>query len=128
MSSRDRENSAKYAAELGIPGHRSSWMYFAIGTSSLVSRLLTGKLCDAGWIPHLRICQFAIFIFAMDNFLVPLATTFTHLMVYSVVFGISEGLYATPAHCIMMKSYAGMGFGLGIAFQGVTLFISPVLA
>ncbi|KAK3728500.1 hypothetical protein QZH41_002363 [Actinostola sp. cb2023] len=119
---------AKYAAELGIPGHRSSWMYFAIGTSSLVSRLLTGKLCDTGWIPHLRICQLAVVMFAIDDFLVPLATTFTHLMVYSVVYGISEGLFAIPAHCIMMKSYAGIGFGWYISFQGVSVFISPVLS
>jgi len=103
-------------------------MYFAIGTSSLVSRLLTGKLCDTGWIPHLRICQFAIVMFAMNDLMVPLATTFTHLMVYSVVCGVSEGLIATPALCIMMKSYAGMGFGWYLFFQGFSLFASPVLA
>ncbi|KAK3728504.1 hypothetical protein QZH41_002369 [Actinostola sp. cb2023] len=67
-------------------------------------------------------------MFAMDNFLVPLATTFTHFMVYSVVYGISEGLFASPSLCIMLKSYAGMGFGWYISFQGVSLFTSPVLA
>ncbi|KAK3740278.1 hypothetical protein QZH41_000197 [Actinostola sp. cb2023] len=30
-------NETKYAAELGIPGHRSSWMYFAIEALKLVA-------------------------------------------------------------------------------------------
>ncbi|KAK3698768.1 hypothetical protein QZH41_014523 [Actinostola sp. cb2023] len=119
---------AKYAEEIGVPGHRSSWMYFAIGSTSLVSRLLTGKLCDTGWIPLLRIYQIGVVLFAIIDLLLPLANDFTHLMVYAVAYGISEGPEAVSMQCMILQSYDDMGFGWFISFQGLALFASSALA
>ncbi|KAK3711751.1 hypothetical protein QZH41_020136, partial [Actinostola sp. cb2023] len=118
----------KYAEELGIPGHRSSWMYFAMGFSSIVCRLLTGLLCNTGRVPLLRIFQCGALFFAATDCLLPFATNLTLLVLYSVSFGIGEGLYTTPLYCIMTKCYAGMGFGLFISFNVVPVFVGPVVA
>ena len=103
-------------------------MYFTMGCFSLVSRLLTGRLCDTGWIPPLRVFQCGAVLFATADLLLPFATTFTSLMVYSVSFGIFEGLYASPMFCLIMKSYAGMGIGWFNSVQGIAVFVGPVLA
>ncbi|KAK3739226.1 hypothetical protein QZH41_004335 [Actinostola sp. cb2023] len=60
--------------------------------------------------------------------LLPFARSLTPLVLYSVSYGIGEGMYSTPLYCIMTKCYAGMGFGLFISFTVVTVFIGPVLA
>ncbi|XP_020916619.1 monocarboxylate transporter 13 [Exaiptasia diaphana] len=119
---------AQYAAELGIPGESSSWMYFSIGTGSMVFRILTGKLLDTGLIPPLRLYQLAMIVFTIAHFLVPLTKNFVLLVVYSSVNGICDGIFVTAALCMILKAYPGMGLGWALCFQGFSFLICPVLA
>ncbi|XP_031560147.1 monocarboxylate transporter 13-like [Actinia tenebrosa] len=119
---------AKYAEDLGIPISSSSWMYFAIGIASLISRILTGKLCDTGWISHLCIFQLAVVVFGIIDVSLPLATSLTFLIVYSVMYGICEGVIMTSMHSYILITFPGMGFGWYCTFMGLSYLIGPVFA
>ncbi|KXJ21577.1 hypothetical protein AC249_AIPGENE1070 [Exaiptasia diaphana] len=122
------KRTAKHAEEIGIPRKRSSWMYFTIGIASVVLRIVTGKFLDMFLVSRLRLYQISLTVYAIANFLVPLTSKFFVLIMYALVSGICDGIYATAINCIVTKKYAGMGFGWFLCFQGVSLLITPILA
>jgi hypothetical protein len=103
-------------------------MYFTIGIASVVSRILTGKLCDTGWIAHIYIFQIGAVLFGIADFLLPMVTSFKYFIVYSVTYGICEGMITTSMHCIMLSSFPGTAFGWYFLSIGFGCFIGPVAA
>jgi MFS family permease len=103
-------------------------MYFTTGIASVVSRILTGKLCDTGWIARIHIFQIGAVLFGIADCLLPMVTSFKYLIVYSVTYGICEGMIMTSMNCIILSSFPGMGFGWYYLSVGFGCFIGPVAA
>ena len=118
----------KYAEDLGIPNHRSSWLYFAIGSASLVARILTGKVLDTGWISAMHVIRIGAVTFGIIDCLVPLAKSFTLLMIYSVAFGICEGIFTTSLFCFIINLFSPQGLGWHLTFHVIPQGFAPVLA
>ncbi|XP_032229422.1 monocarboxylate transporter 13 isoform X1 [Nematostella vectensis] len=122
---------AKYYRELGLPGNRSSWLYFLMGLTSVVSRLLTGPLCDSKYVSPSIVFQIGALILAIDILLLPSATSYEWLLVFAVVYGTSEGMTMTSNHCniisLLPSHLIGHGFGWYIAIIGSGYFIGPII-
>ncbi|XP_048585828.1 monocarboxylate transporter 12 isoform X1 [Nematostella vectensis] len=123
---------AKHCAELGISRDLSSWLYFAIGLSSVLARMCCGKLAETGWISLPRLFQFGVFGLALGNLLVPLATDFPYLAMYSVSYGFGEGFFFTPIYCIILESLPterrGSGYGIFQLFISIPYVFGPSLS
>ncbi|EDO40469.1 predicted protein [Nematostella vectensis] len=123
---------AKHCAELGISRELSSWLYFAIGLSSMIARMSCGKVAETGWISLPRLFQFGVFGLELGNLLLPLATDFPYLALYSVSYGFGEGFFLTPIYCIILESLPterrGRGYGVFQLFISIPYVFEPFLS
>lgn len=77
--------------EAGFTEVDASRLYMYNGVASLLVRPLIGRLNDVNWINMLYIYSVATALEGVAAFLLPMATTNFHFVMYSVVFGISDG-------------------------------------
>ena len=118
----------KYADDLGISSHKSSWMYFIAGCVSVPTRVLIGRLCDSGRVSFYHIFQFGVFLLAVADILLPLASQVGYLYAYAVFQGLCEALYFTATFCQIMSIYPKQGIGWLFFFCGIPIFIASGFA
>lgn len=118
----------KYAEDIGISSHSSSWMYFINGSVSLFCRVIIGKLCDSGRVCFFHIYQCGLVLRALADFLLPQFTQLGYLYAYAVLQGLCEAMYLTPLYCKALLLYPREGLGWLMFFSGIPIFFAPALA
>ncbi|XP_031565152.1 monocarboxylate transporter 10-like [Actinia tenebrosa] len=113
---------AKYCEDIGIPSDHSSWIYFSIGLSSLLSRVLVGKYGNTSLITLPHIYQLGAYILAVGNLLLPSLNEFYLLIMYGIVNGVGEGLVFTSSLHIVLDSLPSRG--KGVAYGIYVFFVS----
>lgn len=121
----------KFARDLGFSGDESSWLLIYQGFSSFVARILSGRLCDLKWINPCYLYQLSIILDGTSVAFASLASHYSHLVTYSVFFGIAEGGFVATFSIILLNSVepsrrasafglGAMSYGMGIALGGPT--------
>lgn len=117
----------KFAEDIGVSSHASSWMYPITGVISTVSRILTGKVGDTGRVSFYTMFQCGTLLMAVTQFLMPLATNVGHLYGYAVLEGFFGGIYLSSGPCLMMKLDSRRGVVLMFCFASFSFVLGAPL-
>ncbi|KAL9965736.1 hypothetical protein ACROYT_G029578 [Oculina patagonica] len=82
-----------HASYLNIPESQASFLIGFLSVGSLFGRLFFGHFSDYRWVNRLYLYQTALLIMAVTTTLCPLATSYGGLIVYTILFGIFDGVF-----------------------------------
>lgn len=109
----------------------ASRLYIYSGVASLLARPLIGRLNDVGWINMLYIYAVAGGLVSVATFLLPIATTNVHFILYFVVYGFADGTLGSGLSITVLYSLPErlrpLGFGLYQCITCVTSACGPAL-
>ena len=111
--------------EAGFAEVEASRLYMYNGVASLLVRPLIGRLNDVSWINMFYIYSIATAVEGVGAFLLPMATTNFHFVMYSVAFGLSDGTLGAGLSIAVLNNLPEMlrPFGIGV-FQSLTCISS----
>jgi len=124
---------ASYCKDLGISGDKAATLYLGFGLSSVITRLLVGKLCDSKTFHAQYIFQAAGLVMGAATLLCPISSnSYILLMVYFVIFGLAEGSAATSINSLILTCVPDQArsksFGFWLFFLSLTMAIGPPFA
>ena len=93
----------KYSEDNGITAQAASLLFIYIGLASSVARIITGKLCNNKKVNPVFIHQACMLLASLSAFLLPYATKYRYLIGFSVVYGISDGVFAASQNIIVLS-------------------------
>ncbi|PFX23335.1 Monocarboxylate transporter 8 [Stylophora pistillata] len=94
----------KYCEDVGVTAQSASRLFSFIGLSSSLARILTGKLFNNAKINSVFVNQLSLFIAGVAVLLLPLATKYWALVIFSCAYGISDGIFVTT-QCYILLSW-----------------------
>ncbi|XP_032221638.2 monocarboxylate transporter 10 isoform X1 [Nematostella vectensis] len=94
----------KFAGEIGFPATRSSFLYTYMGAATVIARLITGPLCDSPRINVSYINLSTQVLAAISVMLLTQATSYAHLIAFSVVSGLADGAFRTTITIIFVDA------------------------
>ncbi|EDO40165.1 predicted protein, partial [Nematostella vectensis] len=97
-------NLIKYSAEQGVSAQKGSLLFVFIGISSIISRLISARLCDVSFIKPRHVNQAAAVLSGVVTILLTLASTFTFLAVLAVAYGVADGAYKVTINILFINS------------------------
>ena len=81
----------------------ASRLFIFIGLTSSLARILSGKLCNNPTINPLFVYQLSLFIGGVSVLLLPYATKYWALVVFSCAYGASDGIFISTANYILLS-------------------------
>ena len=115
----------RYLEEIGFAEVKASRLYIYSGVASLLIRPVIGRMNDISWIDPFYIYTVAAIVEAVMTFLLPMATTTFHFVVFFVVYGLVDGTMGSGFSIAVLnsipESLRPLGFGL---FQCMTCMTS----
>ena len=85
----------RYCEDIGITADAASRLFIYYGLASCVGRLITGRLCDFEKVNTLYVYQAAELVVGIGTFLVTLATSYLHMVIFIVIYGLCDGAFIT---------------------------------
>lgn len=92
----------RYGEDLGISAEKGSKLFIYYGLCSAIGRLLADILCNNEKINPFYAFQAAEFVAGLSTILVTLTTTYTSLVIYIIVYGLSDGFFFTSLSFILL--------------------------
>ncbi|PFX23334.1 monocarboxylate transporter 10-like [Stylophora pistillata] len=96
-------NLVNYCEDVGITAQSASRLFIFIGLTSSLARILTGQLCNNPKINSVFVYQSSLFVAGVSVLLLPLATKYWALVVFSCAYGISDGIFITTQNYILLS-------------------------
>ncbi|RMX40740.1 hypothetical protein pdam_00015936 [Pocillopora damicornis] len=96
-------NLVKYCEDLGITAQSASRLFIFIGLTSSLARILSGKLCNSPTINPVFVYQSSLFMGGVSVLLLPYATKYWALVVFSCAYGTSDGIFISTANYIPLS-------------------------
>lgn len=93
----------KYSEEVGISAQKASRLFIFVGLASSIARLVSGRLCNADRVNAVYIYQASLLLASVSTFLLPFATTYWELILYSAAYGLSDGVFITTNGFIVLS-------------------------
>ena len=107
----------KYCSDLGIPGDKASKLFIYYGLATAIGRIACGRLCDYQWVRPMYVYQLAEFVVGATVLLVTLGTTYTPLVLYSIVYGLAEGFFITTLNVLLLTSVSETQRAAAVGWQ-----------
>ncbi|XP_078351631.1 monocarboxylate transporter 10-like [Oculina patagonica] len=95
-------NLVKYCEDIGISAQKGSQLFIFIGLASCLARLMTGRLCNDKRVNPVYIYQACLATAGLAAFLLPFATQYWNLIVFSAIYGLSDGIFITTQCFILL--------------------------
>ena len=92
----------KYSEDIGISAQKASRLFIFIGLASCVARLMTGRLCNSKRVNPVYIYQSCMLTASVASFLLPFTTKYWNLIAFSVIYGLSDGVFITIKCLILL--------------------------
>ena len=92
----------KYSEDIGISAQRASQLFIFIGLASCVGRLTTGRLCNSKRVNPVYIYQSCMVTASLAVFMLPFTTKYWSLIAFSVIYGLSDGVFITSQCFILL--------------------------
>lgn len=120
-----------YAIELGIPRYKANWLPTFISIGNIIGRIAFGRIFDMKCINKIYLFIFLVYLTAVIVLIGSFSYTFTHLAVFTTIYGIFDGSYKAQ-HTVMMKYIASKekltdSFTLTQFCQSFGLIFGPVI-
>lgn len=99
-------------------------MYY--GLTSAIARIPVGRICDVRGMNPFYLYQSAEFVVGLSTILVTLASDYTTLIVFTVIYGLCDGVFITTLNIILMSSVEGTKrpAALGWQMQVASIFLA----
>lgn len=94
----------RYCEDLGISSEKGSKLFIYYGGCSAIGRLLAGIMGNHRRVNAFFVFQAAEFVVGLSTILVTLTTTYTPLVIYIVVYGLSDGFFFTSLSVILLTA------------------------
>jgi MFS family permease len=122
---------AKFA--VGIDEDRSALLFTVVGGINLLGKLCLGSLTQHPRIKEIVVYIICIVIFGVATLLLPVAPSYTILMVYACVFGICDSTLGGAILPALLVRYTGKekmssSYGAVLVMEGVGHFIGAPIA
>ncbi|XP_020616235.1 monocarboxylate transporter 10-like [Orbicella faveolata] len=95
-------NLVKYCEDIRISAQKASRLFIFIGLASCVARLMTGRLCNNKRVNPVYVYQSCLVTAGLAAFMLPFTTKYWSLIVFSVIYGLSDGIYITTQNFILL--------------------------
>ena len=92
----------KYCEDIGISAQKASQLFIFIGLASSVARLMTGRLCNNKRVNPVYVYQSCMVTASLAAFMLPFTTKYWSLIVFSVIYGMSDGVFITSQCFILL--------------------------
>lgn len=120
------------AVQLNIPSSKAAFLISIMGITNTVGRVLCGFLADLSFVDPLKLNNAILLVSGFALLLEPLCTTYTTLVIFSLVYGLCIAAYislTSPIICDLL----GIGklsnaFGLLVLARGMSGSFGPPLA
>ena len=93
----------KYCEDLGITAQEASRLFIFIGLASSLARPISGRVCNDPRVNPVFIYQSSLLLAGVSAFLLPFATNYWALVVFSVAYGLSDGIFMTVPIFILLS-------------------------
>ncbi|KAL2099212.1 hypothetical protein ACEWY4_005692 [Coilia grayii] len=80
----------KHAVQLDIPVHKATNIMLVLGLSSMISRVIFGKVCDSDKINRLYFNQASVFFVGLLYMLIPILRSYPALIGFGLLLGIAD--------------------------------------
>ncbi|XP_032234902.1 monocarboxylate transporter 10 [Nematostella vectensis] len=94
----------KYCMESGIPEKDASELFIFIGACALASSIVSGRVLDIKSLNPFFVNQFGAVSMGMSMVLLPLATQYTHFVIFSVFLGLGIGCCVTTLIVLVLET------------------------
>ena len=122
----------EHCHDLGIPAEKSSILYLFLGVFASVGRLGGGFLCNLKFMNAGLLFQVATFVMGASTMIMPIANSYGPLVVYAIVFSLSDGAMVTTFIIDLLNSVQeskrASVFGFAMLGGGITALASPPIA
>ena len=95
-------SQVRYCEEIGISAESASKLYIYGGITVILSKTLTGRLCDVEWVNARYVCQAASFLAGTATILMTLSQRYTVVVGYILVFTFCIGAYDSTVNIILV--------------------------
>ena len=92
----------KYCEDIGISAQKASRLFIFIGLASCVARPMTGRLCNNKRVNPVYVYQLCMVTAGVAAFMLPFTTKYWSLIVFSVIYGLSDGVFVTSECFILL--------------------------
>lgn len=94
----------RYCDDLGFSAEKGSKLFIYYGLCSAIGRLLAGILCNNEKVNPFFVFQAAEFVAGLSTILVTLTTSYTPLVIYIILYGLSDGFFFTSLSVILLTA------------------------
>ena len=94
----------RYCKDIDITADAASRLFIYYGLASCVGRLITGRLCDFVKVNTFYVYQAAELVVGIGTFLVTLATSYLHMVIFIVIYGLCDGAFITALNVLLLNS------------------------
>jgi MFS family permease len=114
---------------LNIAPAKADLLLSTIGISNMVGRIFLGIVSNVNGVNRLYLYATVITICGVATTIEPFCTTFTGLLIFSIVFGFTSGGYVSITSVLLVDLF-GLeqltdAFGILLVFQGLAVLIGP---
>ena len=92
----------KYCEDIGISAQKASQLFIFIGLASCVARPMTGRLCNNKRVNPVYVYQSCMVTACLAAFMLPFTTKYWSLIVFSVIYGLSDGVFITSQNFFLL--------------------------
>ncbi|XP_031568258.1 monocarboxylate transporter 10-like [Actinia tenebrosa] len=122
----------KFSEEIGISAAKASTLYTFLGLTSIISRVISGRLSDFSRIDPSLVNMSAEILGAVGLFVLPFAKTYGHMVAFTCVHGLVDGTFRTTTTVLLtssvIQSKASSAFGQGYSMTAPFFVAGPAVA
>ena len=119
-------SQVRYCEDIGISADAASRLFVYYGVSTCVGRLAAGQVCDFNKVNTFYVYQVAELVVGIGIFLVTMATSYLHMVIFIVVYGFCDGVYITTLNVLLLScvSPAKTPVAIGWEMQVSSFFLA----
>ena len=106
-----------YCADIGISPDAASRLFVYFGLASCAGRLVSGRLCDFQKVNTFYVYQVAELVAGTSILLVTMATSYTHMITFAVIYGFCDGVFITTLNVLLITCVSPPKVSVAIGWQ-----------
>ncbi|XP_068753908.1 monocarboxylate transporter 8-like [Montipora capricornis] len=107
----------RYCEDIGINADAASLLFVYYGVSSCVGRLASGRLLDFHRVNTFYVYQAAELVVGAGILLVTLATSYLHMVIFIIIYGLCDGVYITSLNVLVLKCVSPAKTSVALAWE-----------
>ena len=111
------DSQVPYCTDIGISADAASRLLIYFGLASCAGRLLSGRLCDFQKVNAVYVYQVAELVTGTSILLVTMATSYTHMIIFAVIYGFCDGVFITTLNFTVITCVSPPKVPVAIGWQ-----------